>query len=50
MVKWSFTVFIPAGEKKYNVRGLTFMGLSLHDFEQDREFLERMMKTLKYEE
>jgi hypothetical protein len=50
MVKWTFTVYLPAGEKKYSVRGLSFMGLGLREYERDKEFLEGMMKTLKYEE
>jgi hypothetical protein len=50
LVKWTFTVYLPAGEKKLSVRTLTFMGLGLHDYERDSEFLEQMMKTLKYEE
>lgn len=50
LVKWSFTVFVPGGEKKYSVQAMGFMGLGLHEFEQNEEFLEQMMKTLKYEE
>ena len=50
MVKWTFTVYLPAGEKKYSVRSLSFMGLGLREYQRDKEFLEGMMKTLKYEE
>ncbi|MDB5323510.1 MAG: hypothetical protein JWN40_5141 [Phycisphaerales bacterium] len=50
LVKWTFTVFAPSGEKAYTVRALNFMGLGLREFEKDQEFLEQMMKTLKYEE
>jgi hypothetical protein len=50
MVKWTFTVFLPTEDKKLSVRALTFMGLGLREFDRDREFLEQMMKTLKYEE
>jgi len=50
MVKWTFTVFLPTEDKKLSVRALTFMGLGLREFERDKEFLERTMKTLKYEE
>jgi hypothetical protein len=49
-VKWQFTLFLPAGEKKYNVRGLHFLSLGLHDFERDQKFLEQMMGSLKYVE
>jgi len=49
-VKWTFTVFLPAGEKKFNVRGLHFLSLGLHDFERDQKFLEQMMGSLKYVE
>jgi len=50
LVRWSFTVFVPRGEKKYSVQTMGFMGLGFHEFEQNEEFLEQMMKTLKYEE
>jgi hypothetical protein len=50
MIKWTFTVFLPSSEGKYSVRALTFMGLRLAEYEQDREFLEQLMKSLKYEE
>jgi hypothetical protein len=50
LVKWTFTIFLPAGDKKYSVRGLSFMGLGLREYERDKQFLERTMKTLKYEE
>jgi hypothetical protein len=43
-------VFLPSSEGKYSVRALTFMGLRLAEYEQDREFLEQLMKSLKYEE
>jgi hypothetical protein len=50
LVQWTFTVFIPASEGKFSVRALTFIGLALSEYERDKEFLEQMMKTLKYEE
>jgi hypothetical protein len=52
LVRWNFTVFMPTapGSDKYNARSLTFMQLKLSELEQDREFLERMMRSLKYEE
>ena len=49
MMKWEFTVFIPEGSNKYATRALIFMGLQMSEFQRDREFLERMMATLKYE-
>jgi hypothetical protein len=49
MMKWTFTVFIPEGEGKYQTRALNFMGLQMSEFARDREFLERLMGTLKYE-
>jgi hypothetical protein len=50
LVKWTFTVFAPAGEKAYSMRGLNFMGLGLREYDNNQEFLEQMMKTLRYEE
>jgi hypothetical protein len=50
MVKWTFTIYLPAADKKNSVRALTFMGLGLREYERDQQFLEQMMKTLKYEE
>lgn len=50
ILKWTFTVFVPSGDDKYVMRSLTFMGLKLSEYEQDKEFLERMMQSLKYEE
>ena len=48
-VKWSFTIF-EKEEKGYQVRGLTFQTLRVSEYEQDKQFLEQMMKTLKYQE
>jgi len=50
MVKWTFTLFVPAREDKLSVRALTFMRLGLHDYEKDKDFLEQLMKSMKYEE
>ncbi len=50
MVKWTYTLFIPAPENKFSLRGLSFMRLGLHDYEKDKDFLEQMMKSLQYEE
>jgi hypothetical protein len=50
LVKWNFTVFVPGAPEKYNARSLTFIGLGLSEFERDKEFLEQLMKSLKYEE
>jgi hypothetical protein len=49
LMKWTFTVFIPEGTDKYTARALNFSMLSVSEFAQDREFLERMTGTLKYE-
>lgn len=48
-VKWSFTIF-EKGENGYQVRGLSFQTLRVLEYEQDKQFLEQMMKTLKYQE
>jgi hypothetical protein len=50
LVKWSFTLFIPAPEGKYGVRTVAFMALRLSEYEQDKEFLEQLMKSLQFEE
>lgn len=50
MVKWTFTVYVPASQDKVTPRTLTFMGLKLSEYEQDKQFLEQLMKTLTYEE
>jgi hypothetical protein len=49
MMKWYFTVFIPEGADKYSTRTLNFPMLTVSEFAQDREFLEKTMATLKYE-
>ena len=41
---------IATGKDEVTPRSLTFMGLKLSEYEQDREFLEQLMKTLTYEE
>lgn len=50
LLRWTFTVFEPGEKGKYTVRVLTFLSLRVAEFEKDREFLEQMMKTLKYQE
>jgi hypothetical protein len=50
MVKWTLTAFIPTSDKKLVPRTLQFMGLKLSEYEQDKEFLEQLLKTLRYEE
>jgi len=51
MVSWRFTLLIPdATGKQYRTRGLTFQALRLSEFMQDREFLETMMASMKYED
>jgi hypothetical protein len=50
MLKWTFTVFLPPANDQHATRALTFMSLKLSEFEQDREFLEQLMKSLQYEE
>ena len=49
MMKWIFTVYLPEPENKYSTRVLNFSTLQMSEFQRDREFLERMMGTLKYE-
>jgi hypothetical protein len=50
LLKWNFTVFLPAAEGKWSVRSLNFMSLRLAEYEQDREFLEQLMGSLRYQE
>jgi len=50
LLKWNFTVFLPAGEGKWSVRSLNFMSLRLAEYEQDREFLDQLMGSLRYQE
>jgi hypothetical protein len=50
MLKWNFTLFTPASKDRSLVRGLNFMSLKLSEFEQDREFLEQLMGSLRYQE
>ena len=49
LLKWTFTVYIPEGTDRYATRALNFMALSVSEYQRDREFLEKMMSTLKYE-
>lgn len=50
LVKWTFTIFEPVDKDSYMVRALTFLSLRVAEYEQDKQFLEQMMKTLKYQE
>jgi hypothetical protein len=50
LVKWNLTVFVPAGQDKFTTRTLSFMTLKVSEYEQDKEFLEGLVKSLRYEE
>jgi hypothetical protein len=50
LLKWNFTIFLPASQGKWSVRTLNFMSLRLAEYEQDREFLEQLMGSLRYQE
>jgi hypothetical protein len=50
LLKWNFTVFLPAGQDKWSVRTLSFLSLRLAEYQQDREFLEQLMGSLRYQE
>ncbi|HSI33120.1 MAG: hypothetical protein ACAI43_02615 [Phycisphaerae bacterium] len=50
LVTWRITLLIPdAGGKQYKSRALTFQPLKLSEFNQDREFLEKVVASLQYE-
>jgi hypothetical protein len=50
ILKWNFTLFLPADKEKSSVRELKFMSLRLSEFERDKEFLEQMMESMRYQE
>jgi hypothetical protein len=50
VLTWTFTLYIPTQNGRYMTRSLAFMGLTPAEYEKDKEFLEGMMKTLKWEE
>lgn len=50
IVKWIFTVFVPNGNGDYTTRTLTFNLLKLSEYDQDKQFLEQLMQSLRYEE
>ncbi len=55
MVRWTITAFVPsgkdqAGKEQYLPRGLAFSSLRLAEYEQDKGFLEGLIKSLQYEE
>lgn len=55
LMKWTITTFVPsakdqAGKMQYLPRGLSFSRLRLAEYEQDKEFLEGVVKSLQYEE
>jgi hypothetical protein len=50
ILKWNFTLFTPVDKQKSLVRGLNFMSLRLAEYEQDKEFLEQLMGSLRYQE
>lgn len=47
-LRWSFTVFIPHGRQFYSYE-LSFVGLSVSQYEADRDFLKSIMDTLQIE-
>lgn len=50
LLKWNFTIFLPAGKDKWSVRSLNFMSLRLAEYEQDHEFLDQLMGSLRYQQ
>ena len=50
LLTWTFTLYIPTQNGRYMTRSLSFMGLTPAEYEKDKDFLEGMMKTLKWEE
>ena len=49
-LKWNFTLFLPADKDKSSVRELNFILLRLPEYEQDKEFLEQLMGSMRYQE
>ncbi len=50
LLKWSITVYVPSADpSKYTPRTLIFLAVKLSQYEQDREFLESLVQSLKYE-
>lgn len=49
LLKWNLTVFLPVTKDQFEARGLTFMGLKLSEYEQDKQFLEKLVESLQYE-
>ena len=47
-VDWSVMVFVPE-QQQFNLEVLNFSGLSLQQYQEDREFLERILRTLHYD-
>jgi len=47
-VDWSVMVFVPK-EDKLDVDELNFSGLSLDVYQQDREFIEHILRSLRYD-
>jgi len=50
ILKWNFTLFLPADKDRSLVRELKFMSLRLSEFERDKEFLEQLMGSMRYQE
>ena len=49
MMQWTLTIYIPEGtDNKYATRALNFMMLQASEFKRDREFLEKVVGSLKY--
>jgi hypothetical protein len=47
-MEWMLRVFVPQ-EPDYGVDVLSFTGLSVEQYKQDKEFLEGVLKTLRYD-
>jgi len=50
ILRWNFTLFLPADKDKSSVRELNFMSLRFSEFEKDKEFLEQLMGSMRYQE
>ena len=47
-VDWSILVFVPQ-DRGFNIDLLSFSGLSLEQYQQDREFLEHIIRSMQYQ-
>jgi hypothetical protein len=49
-LRWRINIFVPRGEREYENFDLWFNGMTVEQYEQDKQLLNRVLDSLKYNE